>query len=230
MSKEKILIVDDEEHIVELLKFNLQSAGYEVMEANNGIDALKIANENKPSLMLLDLMLPGMDGFDVCKEIKRNNEMKNTSIIMLTAKDEIGDKVRGLDCGADDYLTKPFSKEELLARVRALSRRQGEVILNELSYEDIKLDKSTNALFCNDRSIHLGLKESEILEILVCNSNRAVGKEELLEKVWGIESDAEDNNVEVYISFLRKKLNFLGSKISIEAIRKVGYHLKGTKK
>ena len=112
MSKEKILIVDDEEHIVELLKFNLQSAGYEVMEANNGIDALKIANENKPSLMLLDLMLPGMDGFDVCKEIKRNNEMKNTSIIMLTAKGEELDKILGLELGADDYITKPFSVRE----------------------------------------------------------------------------------------------------------------------
>ena len=120
MSKEKILIVDDEEHIVELLKFNLQSAGYEVMEANNGIDALKIANENKPSLMLLDLMLPGMDGFDVCKEIKRNNEMKNTSIIMLTAKGEELDKILGLELGADDYITKPFSVRELLARVKAV--------------------------------------------------------------------------------------------------------------
>ena len=224
----RILIVEDEIRLAEVLGEIMKENKYVVDIVNDGEEGYDYAASGIYDVIILDVMLPNMNGFDIVLKL-RNNKVK-TPIIMLTAKDEIGDKVRGLDCGADDYLTKPFSKEELLARVRALSRRQGEVILNELSYEDIKLDKSTNALFCNDRSIHLGLKESEILEILMCNSNRAVGKEELLEKVWGIESDAEDNNVEVYISFLRKKLNFLGSKISIEAIRKVGYNLKGTKK
>lgn len=224
----RILIVEDEIRLAEVLGEIMKENKYVVDIVNDGEEGYDYAASGIYDVIILDVMLPNMNGFDIVLKL-RNNKVK-TPIIMLTAKDEIGDKVRGLDCGADDYLTKPFSKEELLARVRALSRRQGEVILNELSYEDIKLDKSTNALFCNDRSIHLGLKESEILEILMCNSNRAVGKEELLEKVWGIESDAEDNNVEVYISFLRKKLNFLGSKISIEAIRKVCYHLKETKK
>ena len=202
----RILIVEDEIRLAEVLGEIMKENKYVVDIVNDGEEGYDYAASGIYDVIILDVMLPNMNGFDIVLKL-RNNKVK-TPIIMLTAKDEIGDKVRGLDCGADDYLTKPFSKEELLARVRALSRRQGEVILNELSYEDIKLDKSTNALFCNDRSIHLGLKESEILEILMCNSNRAVGKEELLEKVWGIESDAEDNNVEVYISFLRKKLNF----------------------
>ena len=203
----RILIVEDEIRLAEVLGEIMKENKYVVDIVNDGEEGYDYAASGIYDVIILDVMLPNMNGFDIVLKL-RNNKVK-TPIIMLTAKDEIGDKVRGLDCGADDYLTKPFSKEELLARVRALSRRQGEVILNELSYEDIKLDKSTNALFCNDRSIHLGLKESEILEILMCNSNRAVGKEELLEKVWGIESDAEDNNVEVYISFLRKKLNLL---------------------
>ena len=123
MAKEKVLIVDDEEHIVELLKFNLLNAGYDVFTANDGIDAVKIAKAEKPGLVLLDLMLPGIDGFDVCKEIKRDNEMKKTSIIMLTAKGEELDKILGLELGADDYITKPFSVRELLARVKAVLRR-----------------------------------------------------------------------------------------------------------
>ena len=125
MAEEKVLIVDDEEHIVELLKFNLANAGYKVITANNGLDALKLTKENNPDLLLLDLMLPGMDGFDVCKEIKRNNESSNTSIIMLTAKGEELDKILGLELGADDYITKPFSIRELLARVKAVLRRSG---------------------------------------------------------------------------------------------------------
>ena len=125
MAEEKVLIVDDEEHIVELLKFNLVNAGYKVITANNGLDALKLTKENNPDLLLLDLMLPGMDGFDVCKEIKRNNESSNTSIIMLTAKGEELDKILGLELGADDYITKPFSIRELLARVKAVLRRSG---------------------------------------------------------------------------------------------------------
>ena len=188
----RILIVEDEIRLAEVLGEIMKENKYVVDIVNDGEEGYDYAASGIYDVIILDVMLPNMNGFDIVLKL-RNNKVK-TPIIMLTAKDEIGDKVRGLDCGADDYLTKPFSKEELLARVRALSRRQGEVILNELSYEDIKLDKSTNALFCNDRSIHLGLKESEILEILMCNSNRAVGKEELLEKVWGIESDAEDKD------------------------------------
>lgn len=224
----RILIVEDEIRLAEVLGEIMKENKYVVDIVNDGEEGYDYASSEIYDVIILDVMLPNMNGFDIVLKL-RNNKVK-TPIIMLTAKDEVEDKVKGLDCGADDYLTKPFSKEELLARVRALSRRQGEVILNEVKYEDLKLDKSTNTLYCNNKSIHLGLKESEILEILLCNSTRAVSKEEILEKVWGLESEAEDNNVEVYISFLRKKLMFLGSKVAIEAIRKVGYHLKETKK
>ena len=227
MSKEKILIVDDEEHIVELLKFNLQSAGYEVMEANNGIDALKIANENKPSLMLLDLMLPGMDGFDVCKEIKRNNEMKNTSIIMLTAKGEELDKILGLELGADDYITKPFSVRELLARVIAVLRRT-----NTFSESDCEIYKSKSLtvnferheVVVNNNKVDLSLKEFELLQILIKNKGKILKREVLLDKIWGYEYIGETRTVDVHIRYLRKKIEEDDKNPRfIETIRGVGY-------
>ena len=227
MSKEKILIVDDEEHIVELLKFNLQSAGYEVMEANNGIDALKIANENKPSLMLLDLMLPGMDGFDVCKEIKRNNEMKNTSIIMLTAKGEELDKILGLELGADDYITKPFSVRELLARVKAVLRRT-----NTFSESDSEIYKSKSLtvnferheVVVNNNKVDLSLKEFELLQILIKNKGKIFKREVLLDKIWGYEYIGETRTVDVHIRYLRKKIEEDDKNPRfIETIRGVGY-------
>lgn len=227
MSKEKILIVDDEEHIVELLKFNLQSAGYEVLEANNGIDALKIANENKPSLMLLDLMLPGMDGFDVCKEIKRNKEMKNTSIIMLTAKGEELDKILGLELGADDYITKPFSVRELLARVKAVLRRT-----NTFSESDSEIYKSKNLtvnferheVIVNNKKVDLSLKEFELLQILIKNKGKILKREVLLDKIWGYEYIGETRTVDVHIRYLRKKIEEDDKNPRfIETIRGVGY-------
>ena len=227
MSKEKILIVDDEEHIVELLKFNLQSAGYEVLEANNGIDALKIANENKPSLMLLDLMLPGMDGFDVCKEIKRNKEMKNTSIIMLTAKSEELDKILGLELGADDYITKPFSVRELLARVKAVLRRT-----NTFSESDSEIYKSKNLtvnferheVIVNNKKVDLSLKEFELLQILIKNKGKILKREVLLDKIWGYEYIGETRTVDVHIRYLRKKIEEDDKNPRfIETIRGVGY-------
>ena len=149
-----------------------------------------------------------------------------TPVIMLTARDDVRDKIRGLDKGADDYMTKPFVPEELLARIRALSRRQGEVLLEEISMEDLTLSLSTNDLLCGAKSIHLAFKEFEIMKILLSNQKAIVSKEMLISKVWGDDSDAEDNNVEAYISFLRKKLSFLGSRVQIATIRKVGYRLE----
>ena len=148
---------------------------------------------------------------------------------MLTAKSETEDKVKGLDSGADDYLTKPPSTPELLARIRALTRRQGEVILDEISFSDLKLNLSNYMLECGDKSIHLGFKEFEIMKILLSNPKSIVQKEDILTKVWGYDSDAEDNNVEVYISFIRKKLVFLGSKVTVSTVRKIGYHLEESK-
>ncbi len=190
---------------------------------NDGASGYDYAMSGIYDVIILDVMLPKMNGFDVVRKMRENKE--KTPVILLTAKEEIADKVMGLDCGADDYLTKPFSPEELLARVRALSRRQGEILPSVLSFGDLTLNQSTNTLLCKHKSVHLGLKEFEVLRMLMSNPKGIVSKEDLLLKVWGTESDAEDNNVEVYVSFLRKKIFFLGSTVTIETLRKLGYHL-----
>ena len=170
-------------------------------------------------------MLPGMNGLEVARTLRR--EKNTTPILMLTAKSEIADRVEGLDCGADDYLTKPFATEELLARVRALSRRMGEVVLETMEYGDLTLDLNTHDLRKGAKSVRLNRKEFDVLHLLMANSRLVVTKETLITKVWGYDSNAEANNVEAYISFLRKKLLFLDSRVSIVALRKVGYRLEG---
>jgi DNA-binding response OmpR family regulator len=175
-------------------------------------------------VLVLHIMRPTMNGFVVLKElrIKKNQ----TPVILLTAKGEVADKVKGLDCGADDYLTKPFAPEELIARIRALSRRQGEVVMDELSFADLNLNLSAFTLECGNKSVRLGLKEFEVMRLLLSNLSNIITKEDMLLKIWGSESDAEDNNVEVYVSFLRKKLAYLGTAVNISTVRKVGYHLE----
>ena len=170
-------------------------------------------------------MLPKKNGFEVVRELRA--QKGQTPVLLLTAKDEVRDKVTGLDCGADDYLTKPFFTEELLARVRALSRRQGDVVLNELTFGDLTLNLAAYTLQCGAKSVRLVLKEFEVIRLLMSNPNIILSKETLLLKIWGSESDAEDNNVEAYISFLRKKLAFLNSSVQISTARKLGYHLEG---
>ena len=171
-------------------------------------------------------MLPGLSGFEIIKRLR--TEKIDTPVIMLTAKDETADKVRGLDLGADDYMTKPFAPEELLARVRAISRRQGEVVLDELRFSDLTLGLATSTLTCGAKSVRLSFKEKEVLRILMANPFVITPKEELISRVWGVDSEAEDNNVEAYISFLRKKFAYLGSQSGIETVRKVGYRLEDT--
>lgn len=223
----RILVVDDEVRLAEALGQIMTQNKYIADVVNDGESGYDYAMSDIYDVIILDVMLPKMNGFDIVRKM-RENKVK-TPVILLTAKDEVTDKVTGLDCGADDYLTKPFSPEELLARVRALSRRQGEIISNELSYGDLVLNQSSNILFCGAKSMRLGLKEFEILRLLISNPNNIVTKEDMILKVWGSDSDAEDNNVEVYISFLRKKFFFLGSTVTIETVRKLGYHL-GDKK
>jgi two-component system alkaline phosphatase synthesis response regulator PhoP len=227
MAKEKILIVDDEEHIIELLKFNLLNAGYDVLTANNGIDAVKIAKAEKPSLLLLDLMLPGIDGFDVCKEIKRDNDMKKTSIIMLTAKGEELDKILGLELGADDYITKPFSVRELLARVKAVLRRTNsfsEIEEDQYDSQNLKVDFERHEVFVNGEKVDLTLKEFELLQILIKNKGKILTRETLLDKIWGYEYIGETRTVDVHIRYLRKKIEEDDKNPRfIETIRGVGY-------
>lgn len=232
MAQEKILIVDDEEHILELLKFNIKNAGYEVITANNGGDGVRLAKEERPDLVLLDLMLPGMDGYDVCKEIKRNKETSNTAIIMLTAKGEELDKILGLELGADDYMTKPFSIRELLARVKAVLRRSINASINkeEDYYENgrLRIDFERHEVSINKERIDMTLKEFELLEILIKNRGKILKREMLLDKIWGYEYIGETRTVDVHIRYLRKKVeeDDKNPKL-IETIRGVGYRFNG---
>ncbi|MDD5886314.1 MAG: response regulator transcription factor [Oscillospiraceae bacterium] len=220
----RVLIVEDEVKLAEALAEIMKSQRYFVDVVHDGENAFDYAMSDIYDVIVLDVMIPKMDGFEVVRRLRAN---KNTTpVIMLTARDGSEDKIRGLDAGADDYLTKPFVPGELLARVRAVSRRQGEVVLNELAFEDIKLDLSNYSLVGQTRSINLGPKEFEIMRLLMSSPNVIVPKEDILVKVWGTESDAEDNNVEVYISFLRKKLRHLNANVQIATVRKVGYRLE----
>lgn len=220
----KVLIVEDEVRLADALGQIMKEQNYKADIVNDGTDGLYFGLTNEYDVIILDVMLPGRNGFQVVQKLRESHI--RTPILLLTARDDISDKVNGLDKGADDYLTKPFIPEELLARIRALSRRQGEVFIDEMLFGDLTLNLSSNDLSCKAKSIHLAYKEFEVLKLLMCNSGKIVSKDTLISKVWGNDSDAEDNNVEAYISFLRKKLNFIGSNVEIGTIRKVGYRLE----
>ena len=226
MVNEKILVVDDEEHIAELISYNLTNNGYKVVIANNGIDAVKLAVEEKPSLILLDLMIPGKDGYDVCKDVRSNSEIRNTPIIMLTAKSEEVDKILGLELGADDYITKPFSVRELLARVKAVLRRFSivEPESNVLTFGDLVADFDKREILVKDKKLDLTLKEFELLEILIRNKGKILTRDTLLDKIWGYEYIGETRTVDVHIRYLRKKIEADDKNPKfIETIRGVGY-------
>ena len=220
----RILIVEDETNLAEALSQILTENKYVVDKVDNGRDGLDYALSDEYQVIVLDLMLPKLSGFEVLQELRR---LKNsTPVILLTARDELESKIKGLDFGADDYMTKPFVPDELLARIRAISRRKGEVILEELSFHDLTLVLADYQLKKDHKSVRLGYKEFEVLKILMSSPDHIVPKEQLILKVWGAESGAEDNNVEAYISFLRKKFNFLKTTVKISTIRKVGYKLE----
>ena len=226
MANAKILVVDDEEHIVELIKYNLLSSGYDVITCNNGIDAINLAMNERPDLILLDLMLPGKDGYDVCKDIRSRNEIKNTSIIMLTAKSEEFDKILGLELGADDYITKPFSVRELLARVKAVLRRINvkEEENDNVVFGDLMANFEKREIRIKDKKIELTLKEFELLEMLIKNRGKILRREMLLDKIWGYEYIGETRTVDVHIRYLRKKIEGDDKNPKfIETIRGVGY-------
>lgn len=219
-----ILIVEDEVRLAEALAQIMTEQKYSVDVVHDGEDGLAYAESGLYDVVVLDVMLPKRSGFEVVRALR--GKKVATPVLLLTARDEISDKVTGLDCGADDYMTKPFSPEELLARVRALARRQGDVILEEMTFSDLTLNLSAYTLQCGAKSVHLGFKEFEVMRLLMGNPSMIVPKDDLITRVWGTESGAEDNNVEAYISFLRKKLFFLGSQVNIGTVRKVGYRLE----
>lgn len=220
----QILVVEDEKRLAEALAQILIEKKYMVDIAADGRDGLDYGLSGIYDVIILDVMLPKMDGFAVAGELRKNKI--DTPILMLTAKDQVADKVKGLDAGADDYMTKPFAPEELLARVRALTRRQGEVVIDELTFGDLTLNLATCDLICGAKSVHLNFKEFEIMKILMQNPNAVTTKDDLIVKVWGYDSNAVDNNVEVYISFLRKKIEFVSSTAQISSLRKIGYRLE----
>lgn len=220
----RLLVVEDEQRLADTLADILQNQKYLVDVCYDGESGLDNAMSGIYDAIIMDVMMPKMNGFDVVRAMRRQGNA--TPVLMLTARIETMDKVTGLDCGADYYLTKPFEIEELLACIRALLRRQGEVVSEELRFGSVVLNLNTCTLQCEQRSVRLSAKEFELMRILMSNRENIVPKETLLLKVWGYESDAEDNLVEVYISFLRKKLDFIKADVRIDVVRRVGYHLE----
>ncbi len=221
----KILVVEDEIGLAEAICAILRKEGYSVTMANDGKSGLEKALSNDFDCIILDIMMPVMNGLDVLTFLRVKNI--ETPVLLLTAKSEVDDKIKGLDCGADDYLTKPFVTGELLARVRAMTRRLGTAVEINPRYGDIYLDMKKGELVCGAKSVILGRKEFQMMELLVSNGTSIVTKEDFVKKIWGTDDDSEYNNVEVYISFLRKKLTTLRSNVSIKTRRGIGYCLEG---
>lgn len=219
----KILLVDDEKQLTDALCVILKKNNYSVDIAYNGEDGLDMALSGIYDLIILDIMMPKIDGLTVLKTLR--NKKYSTPVLMLSAKSEISDKIEGLNFGADDYLTKPFSTDELLARIKALLRRKETFTGDVLSFGDILLNRDTIELICNEKNISLGKKEFQILEMLILNQGRNIDKDRFIEKIWGYDTDAEYNTIEVYVSFLRKKLSAVNSKTEIKSIRGIGYTL-----
>lgn len=225
-----ILIVEDEMPLVTLLRYNLEREGFTVLEAGDGEEALNIAREQKPDLVLLDWMLPLTSGIEVCRQLRRNPETRGIPIVMLTARGEEGDKLRGLDSGADDYVTKPFSPSELIARIRAVLRRARPVPADEvLRYQDLAMDLAAHRVRRNGRELHLGPTEFRLLRYLLENPGRVFSREQLLDVVWGRDVYVEPRTVDVHIRRLRKAINGPHDTDLIRTVRSAGYALDARK-
>ncbi|MBQ9902771.1 MAG: response regulator transcription factor [Clostridia bacterium] len=220
----KILLVEDEVALSNAVKKLLEQKGYLVDAVYDGLSAVDYAEISPYDLLIVDIMLPGLDGIQVIERLRKSN--LNTPVLMLTARTAISDKVTGLNVGADDYMTKPFHSEELLARVGALTRRKGEIVLNDVRFGDLSLNIESAILSRGDDSVQLSHKESEVLKVFLYNPTMTITTELLISRVWGDDSEATDNNVEVYISFIRKKLKYLKSNVSIKKLPKIGYRLE----
>lgn len=219
----RILVIEDERLLADSIRSLLAKRGFEVDVAYDGETGEEYAGLGIYDLVILDIMLPRMDGFEVARRLRARR--LGTPILMLTAKSDVEDRVAGLEAGADYYLTKPFDTRELLACINALLRRQGAQV-DEITYGNTTLDLSTATLICGRNNVHLSAKEFEIMRLLFQSGEKILPKELILNKVWGLDSDAVENHVEVYVGFLRKKLASIGSNVRIEAIRRLGYHLE----
>ena len=220
----RILVVEDELRLADTLADLLGQEHYLVDLAHDGLTGLDDARSGIYDAAVVDIMLPGLDGLELVRRLR--GEGSALPVLLLTARAETADRVSGLNCGADYYLTKPFAREELLACLRALMRRQGEVVSEELTYGDVKLNLLTGTLSCGNRQATLSAREFALMRLLLANRENLLSKETLLVKVWGYETEVEGNVVEVYVSFLRKKLKHIHSGVRIQAVRRMGYHLQ----
>ena len=218
----KILLIEDERLLAESLKALLSAKGFQVEAVYDGETGAEYAQLGVYDLLILDVMIPGLNGLEVARQVRASR--CNVPILMLTAKSDISDRIEGLNAGADYYLTKPFGSRELLACINALLRRQGNQV-DVLRYGNTELDLGTSILHCGDNSVRLSAREFDVMRVLLQAGERITSKETLLAKVWGYDSNAVDNHVEVYIAFLRRKLTSIGSDISIETQRRMGYYL-----
>lgn len=223
----RLLLAEDEKELSDALVTILKHNNYSVDAVYNGADALYYLEAENYDGVILDIMMPKVDGISVLKCLREKGN--NIPVLMLTAKSQIDDKVYGLDCGADDYLTKPFSTKELLARIRAMTRRQTEITNSILSFGNITLNRSTFKLSTPMGNFRLGNKEFQMLEMLMVNPNQLISTEKFMEKIWGYDSEAEINVVWVYISYIRKKLGLLKANVKIKATRNLGYSLEEIK-
>ena len=222
----RILVVEDESAIREMLCFVLEQQGFDVVEAYDYASAIECLVEPVPDLILLDWMLPDFSGVEICKNLKKDIKFKDLPIIMLTAKGEEEDKVKGLNSGADDYITKPFSFPELLARIKALLRRsKPSVISDTVLFDDLKIDRMTRRVYRKDTEVHLGPKEYELLNFFIKNPKRVYSREQLLENVWSENINVETRTIDVHIRRLRQNINLKGSKELIRTVRSAGYSL-----
>lgn len=220
----QILLVEDEEKLAHFIQLELSCEGYQVSVAHDGLSGLTLAREQPPDLAILDWMLPGLTGVELCRRLRSTGS--KIPVILLTAKDEIGDRVAGLDAGADDYVVKPFSIEELLARVRAHLRRTQTPDLDQLEFDDLTLNCRTREVFRNGRSIELTAKEFDLLHHLMAHARQVVTRDRILEEVWGYDFMGDSNIIEVYIRYLRLKLEGEHEKRLIQTVRGVGYVLR----
>jgi len=223
-----ILIVDDDEKIVSMLRRGLAFEGYDVQTASNGAEGLSKLMDKEPDIVILDVMMPQIDGFEVCRRLREAGS--KVPVLMLTAKDEVQSRVIGLDTGADDYLVKPFALEELLARVRALLRRKADIADtpdNRLMYEDIILDNDSREVLRDGQRLELTAKEFELLNLFMQNPKRVLSRDLIMDKIWGYDYSGESNVLEVYIAMLRQKTEEYGGKRLIQTIRGAGYILRG---
>ena len=223
----RILIVEDEKRLAETLADIITQSKDIADICNDGQSGLDNALSGIYDAVILDVMLPGMSGFEIVRRMRKTGN--TTPVIMLTAKTALGDRVAGLDSGADYYLTKPFETPELLACLRAVTRRGAEIKPEDMEYEDVKVNLSVSELACGNRAVRLGAKELELIRLLIANKGILLSKESIYLKIWGYNSEAEDSIVEVYISFLRKKLEHIGSNVKIGVVRRIGYRLEVSK-